>query len=83
MPTTDSAKRAPLEDVRAAFEKLHVKDKAAFVVEAAFGTLGEAIEETGRGLSDLFEGLAEEAAFAFGFEQAEADDPDASAAPGV
>ncbi len=57
--------RSAFSEVRAAFENLETKDKAAFVLEAAFGTLGEAIEHAGRELSGMFEDLADEAAQTF------------------
>lgn len=50
-------KRPPFEDVRDAFERLATPDKAAFVLEATFSTLGQAIGETGRHLADAVSSL--------------------------
>ncbi|HEX9950923.1 MAG TPA: hypothetical protein VGB53_04085 [Rubricoccaceae bacterium] len=53
MPTTPrGASRPSFDDVRAAFERLGTSDKAAFVLEATFGTIGEAVAETGRRVAD-------------------------------
>jgi hypothetical protein len=67
MTDARSAERAAYEEARAAFEKLVTQDKVAFVVEATFTTLGHAVEDLGRGLGDLFEGLARDAEHAFSF----------------
>lgn len=81
MPKNQSAARDPFEKVRAAFEKMETKDKAAFVVEAAFTTAGEAIELAGRGLADLFEDLADDASSAFRERPDTADDSDPAQQP--
>jgi len=38
----------PFDDVRQAFNDLGTSEKAAFVLEATFETLGQALSETGR-----------------------------------
>lgn len=38
----------PFDDVRSAFDGLDTSEKAAFVLEATFNTLGQALNETGR-----------------------------------
>ena len=48
MDSTDPPRPHPFDDVRAAFERLGTSEKAAFVFEATFGTIGQALEETGR-----------------------------------
>lgn len=48
---------SPFERVREAFAELNTFDKSAFVVEAAFETIGEAVGEAGRSLSDMIESL--------------------------
>lgn len=40
---------------RAAFDKLNTNEKSAFLFEATFNTIGQALEETGRRVADLFE----------------------------
>jgi hypothetical protein len=53
---TDSP-RPPFDDVRAAFERLATPDKLAFVLEAAFDTVGQAIGDAGRQVSEAIAGL--------------------------
>ena len=55
--------RPPFDDVRAAFERLATPDKAAFVLEATFETIGQAITETGRRVSDAVSSLDLDALF--------------------
>ncbi len=50
--------RAQYFKARAEFEKLETQDKTAFVVEATFATLGQAVEDAGRGLADVLERVA-------------------------
>ncbi|MEO0559309.1 MAG: hypothetical protein AAF170_14120 [Bacteroidota bacterium] len=52
MPTTPSRDAA-----RAAFDKLDTQEKSAFIFEATFNTIGQALEETGRRVADLFESV--------------------------
>ena len=49
MPTS-----SPRDAARAAFDKLDTNEKSAFVFEATFNTIGQAIEETGRRVADIF-----------------------------
>ena len=56
MPTTPPH-GAPYADLRAAFDRLTTSDKAAFVLEATLGTIGQAITETGRHVADAVSGL--------------------------
>ena len=55
--------RPPFDDVRAAFERLATPDKAAFVLEATFETIGQALAETGRRVSDAVSSLDLDALF--------------------
>ena len=48
---------APYDDLRAAFDRLATPDKAAFVLEATLGTIGQAITETGRHVADAVSSL--------------------------
>ncbi len=48
---------APYDDLRAAFDRLATPDKAAFVLEATLGTIGQALTETGRQVADAISGL--------------------------
>lgn len=50
--------RRPYERARDEFEKLETKDKAAFVLEATFATLGQALEDVGRVAAEVFEQAA-------------------------
>lgn len=75
--------RPPFDDVRAAFERLGTSDKAAFVLEATFETLGQAIGETGRRFGDAVSSLDLDALFRMDGATAEAPEPAAptSSAP--
>ena len=53
----------PIADARAAFGRLATSDKAAFVFEATFDTIGQAIAETGRTLSDAVSSMDFDALF--------------------
>lgn len=48
-----------MERARAAFDDLSTADKTAFVLEATFQTLGQAIGETGRHVSDALTDLSD------------------------
>ncbi len=52
-----SAPRSPFDDVREAFSDLRTSEKAAFVFEATFETLGQAISETGRRVATAIDDL--------------------------
>ncbi len=56
MPTTPPH-GAPYDDLRAAFDRLATPDKVAFVFEATFGTIGQALTETGRHVADAVSSL--------------------------
>ncbi len=56
MPTTPP-RGAPYDDLRAAFDRLATPDKVAFVFEATFGTIGQALTETGRHVADAVASL--------------------------
>ena len=49
--------RSPFDDVRKAFSDLRTSEKAAFVFEATFDTLGQAIAETGRRVATVIDDL--------------------------
>ncbi|MEM1044111.1 MAG: hypothetical protein AAGI91_15990 [Bacteroidota bacterium] len=57
MPDREEA-RKQYSKTRAEFEKLETQDKTAFVVEATFATLGQAVEDTGRQFADILERVA-------------------------
>ena len=59
MPTP----RPPVDELRRAFERLATPDKAAFVLEATFDTIGQAISETGRRVSNAVQDLDLDAIF--------------------
>lgn len=50
-------KSTPFDDVRDAFAELDTSAKAAFVFEATFATLGQALNETGRRVSEAIDDL--------------------------
>ncbi len=58
MPDPREDARRQYAKARAEFEKLETQDKTAFVVEATFATLGQAVEETGRQVADVIERVA-------------------------
>ena len=45
----------PRKAARAAFDKLDTQEKSAFIFEATFSTIGQALEETGRRVSEVVE----------------------------
>ena len=47
----------PFDDVRDAFHTLGTSEKAAFVLEATFETLGQALAETGRRAATVLDDL--------------------------
>ncbi len=55
MPDARETAREQYQKARAEFEKLDTQDRTAFVVEATFATVGRAVEDAGRQLSDLME----------------------------
>ena len=57
------AQRPNFDDVRSAFERLDTPDKAAFVFEATFETIGQAIGETGRRVSEAVASIDFDALF--------------------
>ncbi len=58
-----SDSRPPIDDLRRAFERLTTSDKAAFVLEATFDTIGQALAETGRRVSTAVQDLDLDAIF--------------------
>ena len=48
---------SPFDDVREAFSDLDTSEKAAFVFEATFATLGQALHETGRRVAEAIDDL--------------------------
>ena len=59
MPDDREDARKQYTKTRDEFEKLNAQDKTAFVVEATFTTIGQAIEETGRQFADVLERVAD------------------------
>lgn len=70
--------RQQYSKTRAEFEKLGTQDKTAFVLEATFATIGQAIEETGRQVADVLDHVAN---FDFGSWREPAGEPDTPPAP--
>lgn len=66
--------RQQYSKTRAEFEKLGTQDKTAFVLEATFATIGQAIEETGRQVADALDHVAN---FDFGSWREPGDEPPA------
>ena len=60
MNDSDTRSRAQYEKVRDEFAHLGTQDKTAFVLEATFATIGEAIRETGQHMADLFERVSKD-----------------------
>lgn len=58
MPDAREEARKQYTKTRSEFEKLNPQDKTAFVVEATFTTIGQAIEETGRQFADVLDRVA-------------------------
>jgi hypothetical protein len=73
MPDARKDARKQYKKTRSEFEKLETQDKTAFVLEATFATIGQAIEETGRHFADAMERAA---TFDFGSWREEGDEPD-------
>ncbi|MDX1532014.1 MAG: hypothetical protein R3362_10860 [Rhodothermales bacterium] len=65
MPNDRDAAREQYRKTRAEFEKMEAQDKAAFVLEATFSTVGRALEETGRRIADVLEDAMEDVESAF------------------
>ena len=65
----------PFETIRKAFEDLETSEKAAFVLEATFETIGQALAETGRRAAETIEGLGIDSWF-----QHHADEPESESA---
>ena len=57
MDPADPPRPHPFDDVRTAFERLATSEKAAFVFEATFETIGQALGETGRRVSAAIDDL--------------------------
>lgn len=74
MPETRENAREQYSKTRAEFEKLGTQDKTAFVLEATFATLGQALEDTGRQVADALDHLAN---FDFGSWREEGSESDA------
>jgi hypothetical protein len=73
MPDAREDARKQYKKTRSEFEKLETQDKTAFVLEATFATIGQAIEETGRHFADAMERAA---TFDFGSWREPGDEPD-------
>jgi hypothetical protein len=73
MPDAREDARKQYKKTRSEFKKLETQDKTAFVLEATFATIGQAIEETGRHFADAMERAA---TFDFGSWREEGDEPD-------
>ncbi len=58
MPDPREEARKQYSKTRDEFEKLETQDKTAFVVEATFATIGQAVEDAGRQFADVLERVA-------------------------
>jgi len=68
--------------VREAFSKLEAQDKAAFVLEATFDTLGHALRDVGQQVGDVIEKVGKEDFFDDLFGRRRAAEPEAPPSPG-
>ena len=76
MPTPSSRDAA-----RAAFDKLDTNEKSAFIFEATFNTIGQALEETGRRVADIFESFNVDDLFTQEADEEAPAEPEKKAAP--
>ena len=60
MPETDPHADPRYAQVREAFARLQTQDKAAFVLEATFDTVGQALHDVGQSVGDAIEALGRE-----------------------
>ena len=60
MNNAETHTSAEYKKVREAFAQLDTQDKTAFVLEATFGTIGSALNETGQRLADAVEQVMRE-----------------------
>jgi predicted butyrate kinase (DUF1464 family) len=60
MKETETQAERGYEQVREAFAKLDTQDKAAFVLEATFDTIGQALHDVGQSVGDAIERLGKE-----------------------
>jgi hypothetical protein len=60
MKQTETQADPRYERVREAFAKLDTQDKAAFVLEATFDTVGQALHDAGQAVGDAVERLGKE-----------------------
>ncbi|HYE96346.1 MAG TPA: hypothetical protein VD962_09060 [Rubricoccaceae bacterium] len=79
MQSTDAGARAPYEQAREAFAALDTPDKVAFVLEATFDAVGQALRDTGRAFADAFDKVTSEDFFK-GFQREAEATADAAAA---
>ena len=81
MKETETKTDPRYEHVREAFSRLETQDKAAFVLEATFDTVGQALRDVGQQVGDALEKVGKEDFFddLFGRRAAE---PEAPPSPG-
>ena len=60
MNETDPRTDPRYQQVRDAFAKLETQDKAAFVLEATFDTVGQALRDVGQSVGDVIEKMSSE-----------------------
>lgn len=60
MNETETQADPRYEHVREAFAKLETQDKAAFVLEATFDTVGQALRDVGQSVGDVIEKMGKE-----------------------
>ncbi|MDX1421176.1 MAG: hypothetical protein R3181_14520 [Rubricoccaceae bacterium] len=80
MKETETKTDPRYEHVREAFARLETQDKAAFVLEATFDTMGQALRDVGQSVGDTLEMMGREDFFSDLFRRraAEADTPNAA-----
>ena len=66
------------DEARSAFDQLETEDKTAFVLEATFATIGQAIDETGRWFARTVENVTSEDFWQDTFRAHPADGPGAA-----
>ena len=80
MKETETRTDPRYADAREAFARLDTQDKAAFVLEATFDTVGQALRDVGQGVGDVLEKVGKEDFFDDLFRRARS--PEAASAPG-
>ncbi|HLT47520.1 MAG TPA: hypothetical protein VK002_09860 [Rubricoccaceae bacterium] len=83
MNETEAKTDPRYEHVREAFARLDTQDKAAFVLEATFETVGQALRDVGQSVGDVIEKVGREDFFEDLFGRRRAKDAEAAPSPGA